>query len=248
MDERTATVSYRIRFDEAGPTGTARPSLFLRLAQDVAWVHSERIGYTREWYADRGLAWLVRAVALDVNGHARYGELVDVSTSVIGYRRIWARRRADIRRAGEGLATVLTDWILTDARGRPARIPDEFAERLPPRVASIEPLRAPDPPIGPPALEASDVVRSSELDPLGHVNNAAYLDRVLDLAARLDGADTAGALDTPSVVIEYLAAAGPGDRTRESLWLAGDGRGLAYGMSVVGRGQILRAIVREPGA
>lgn len=250
MDDRTATVGYRIRFDEAGPSGLARPSLFLRLAQDIAWIHSERIGYTRAWYEERGLAWLVRAVAIEVSGRAHYGDVLDVTTNVIGYRRIWARRRTDITRDGDEIATVLTDWILTDARGRPARIPSEFADRLPGLAAPIQPLRADEPPDRPPAIEVASVVRSSELDPLGHVNNAAYLDRILDLAAGLAGVDVLAdgtILEGPSAVIEYLAAAGPGEMVIESMWSGGEGDGLSYRMAVAGRGSILRAMLGQAG-
>ncbi|HLA17223.1 MAG TPA: acyl-ACP thioesterase domain-containing protein [Candidatus Limnocylindrales bacterium] len=241
MDDRGATFGYRIRFDEAGSAGTARPSLLLRLAQDAAWIHSERIGYTRAWYEERGLAWLVRAVALETRGQARHGDVVDVSTSVIGYRRIWARRQADIRRAGDLMATVLTDWILTDDRGRPVRIPEEFATRLPGSSVSIRPLRTAERPAAPPLVEVTGIVRPSELDPLGHMNNAAYLDRVMDLAAGVDGAAWAGRLGRPSAVLEFLAPAELGDRTVESLWPTDDGRGISYAMTVIGRGPILRA-------
>lgn len=247
VDDRTATVRYRIRFDESGPTGIARPSLYLRLAQDAAWIHSERLGFTRGWYADRRLAWLVRAVALEIRARARHGDEVEVTTSVLGYRRIWARRRADVVRDRETVATVLTDWIMTDERGRPARIPDSIARRVPGHLTSIAPLRVAGPPDRRPDLEISAEIRRSELDPLAHVNNAAYLDRVLDLGARLVGDDLADALDRPTVALEYVAAAGPGDRTVESAWSLGDDGSFAYLMSRLDRGPVLRATVRPTG-
>jgi acyl-ACP thioesterase len=62
------TVPYRVRFDESSPAGTIRTSALLRYAQDVAWLHSERLGFDRAWYAERGLTWLVRSVELVVEG------------------------------------------------------------------------------------------------------------------------------------------------------------------------------------
>jgi hypothetical protein len=38
---------YRVRFDEAGPDGNLRTSGVLRYAQDVAWRHSEVLGFDR---------------------------------------------------------------------------------------------------------------------------------------------------------------------------------------------------------
>jgi acyl-ACP thioesterase len=221
--------------------------VFLRLAQDAAWIHSERLGFTRAWYEDRGLAWLVRAVALDIPGAVRYGDDVAVTTRVVGYRRIWARRRTDVRRHSEILARVVTDWILTDTEGRPTRIPDAIPGRLPAERSAIEPLRVGEPPSRPPDVSISGEVRLSELDPLAHVNNAAYVDRVLDLGARLEGDRPRNDPQRPSLVLVYLAAAGQADRTTEEAWTLRDdegGAGMAYRMSVVDRGPIVRAIVR----
>lgn len=47
IDDRlqALTVRYRVRFDECSPAGTLRAAVYLRCAQDVAWIHSERLGY-----------------------------------------------------------------------------------------------------------------------------------------------------------------------------------------------------------
>jgi acyl-ACP thioesterase len=246
MDDGSPTVSYRIRFDESGPSGAARPSHYLRLAQDAAWIHSERLGFTRAWYAAREVGWLVRAVALEIHDPARHGEIVEVTTRVMGYRRIWARRRTEVARPGARIATLITDWILTDAQGRPARIPAEIPARLPGTEQPIEPLRIPEPPVRPPDVEAESSIRTSELDPLAHVNNAAYLDRMLDLLGAGPVAP-AGLIDRPLVGIEYLAAAGAGDRVQEEGWWLDGGQGFAYRLSVPSRGPILRASVRAAG-
>ena len=86
---RTATVPYRVRFDECGPDGLARTSALLRYAQDVAWIHSERLGFDRDWYAARGLTWLVRAA-----------EVAILRAGPAGHD---ARRVHDGRRLPEGL-------------------------------------------------------------------------------------------------------------------------------------------------
>src|SRR5215213_5141450 len=57
---------YRVRFDEAGPDGLVRSSALLRYAQDVAWRHSEHLGFDRGWYQARGLGWVVRGLELEV--------------------------------------------------------------------------------------------------------------------------------------------------------------------------------------
>ncbi len=181
--ERRTSSPYRVRFDEAGPDGIARASTYLRYAQDVAWVHSERRGFGRSWYIERGLAWVVRAVELTILVALPTGAGLIATTEVIGGRRVMARRRCDLRAEADGaqVATVITDWVMTTtASGSPTRVPDAFPISFGVGFASFEPIRIrsadpADAAVGEVASR-SFAVRLHELDPMGHVNNAVYLD------------------------------------------------------------------------
>ena len=170
--------TYRVRFDESGPEGTLPGSGFLRYAQDLAWLHSDAAGFGRDWYRERGLTWLIRAVELDVLEDVDYGAELVASTEVIGFRRVWARRRSEFTRRGaeRDVANAVIDWVLLNERGSPVRVPADilrfFGDGLP---ATFTPLRVDLPP-APGDTESRDfAVHRGELDPLGHVNNAAYL-------------------------------------------------------------------------
>jgi acyl-CoA thioesterase FadM len=207
---------YRVRFDEAGPDGILRTSNLLRYAQDVAWRHSEALGFGRDWYAERGLGWVVRSVDLVVLGPIAMGETVRVSTAVAGHRRIWARRLSEARHAdGRLAARIVTDWVLLDGRGRLVRIPADFGLSFTNPELSGEILRAETAAqtAGRAAAPPTTIrfrVRPHDLDPVGHVNNASYLDWLEE------GLLVAG---LPSLVgdvprgarLEYLASAGPDD-------------------------------------
>ena len=69
---------YRVRFDEAGPDGLLRASGYLRWAQDMAWRHSEAAGLDRDWYAEQGLTWLIRAAELDIVDRLAYLSLIHI--------------------------------------------------------------------------------------------------------------------------------------------------------------------------
>jgi acyl-ACP thioesterase len=169
---------YRVRFDEAGPDGHLRSSGFLRFAQDLAWIHSEVAGFGRDWYNGRQLTWLVHAIELDVLADVPYGCEIVVSTEVIGLRRVWVRRRSEFRALDEERlnAVAVTDWVLLNARGFPTRVPTEIVEVLKSPPGNFAPLRV-GPATPPPTASARAFhVRRSELDPMAHVNNAAYLD------------------------------------------------------------------------
>lgn len=129
--ERRIERTYRVRFDEAGPDGNLRSGGYLRFAQDLAWIHSESAGFGREWYGERGLFWLVRGVELEILDAVEFGSEVVVSTEVIGFRRVIARRRSEIRRVGSEriIAEAFTDWVLLNDAGRPVRPPEEIPRR-----------------------------------------------------------------------------------------------------------------------
>jgi acyl-ACP thioesterase len=213
---------YRVRFDEAGPDGQMRTSTLLRYAQDVAWRHSEHLGFDRDWYAERGLGWVVRGVDLELHAPVPMGHTLRVSTAVVGHRRIWARRLGECRLAdGRLAARVTTDWVLLDARGRIVRIPADFG------VAFLNPESDSD--ILRVSIAGEDrvastttTVRPTDLDPLDHVNNAVYVDwlvEALDAAGWAEAAspDPSGA-SARTVRLEYAASAARGDDVRVDLF------------------------------
>jgi acyl-ACP thioesterase len=222
-DPDTCSAPYRVRFDEAGPDGRLRTSVLLRYAQDVAWHHSATRGFDRAWYAERGLTWLVRAAEVLVDAPIVVGSEIVGTTLVVGWRRVWARRRTDFRdAAGRLVAGTLIDWVLLDARGAPTRIPSEFdgvfgAPVVPFGLARV-PLEAPPQD----ASQRTFAVRPHELDPMDHVNNAVYADW-LDEAV-IDSGDAASTRALPRLVrLEYAAPADPDARISTAAWRTGGG-------------------------
>jgi acyl-ACP thioesterase len=217
--ERRIERAYRVRFDEAGPDGNLRSSGYLRYAQDLAWIHSEGAGFGREWYGDRGLTWLVRAVELDILSEASYGSELVVSTEVVGFRRVWARRVSEFHAAGSERAgaVVITDWVLLNARGAPTRVPKEIFDAFVEPQPEFTPLRI-DLPATPEGAGTHQLtVRRSELDPMAHVNNAAYVDYLDEqLLARTRARRP---LKVPRRYrAEFIVSAEPGDTLIGHLW------------------------------
>ncbi len=219
------TVPYRIRFDECGPDGIVRTSSLLRYVQDVAWVHSERMGFDRGWYADRGLAWVVRAAELAILAPMLLGATLTVSTAVTGFRRVWARRRTEARLDDGTLALWgHTDWVMTDHRGMPGRIPAEFPAAFAVPPGAFQPGRVSLAPAPPDAAAHRATVRPQDLDPMGHVNNAAYVDYLEEAFHAAGESGRARLAVIPRRVrLEYVAAAAPGARLRGTAWPAPSG-------------------------
>jgi acyl-CoA thioesterase FadM len=241
---RKLSHQYQVRFDEADEGARLRASGFLRYAQDVAWHHSEAAGFGREWYAEREMHWLVRNVVLRILAPVTYGDILVATTQVTGWRHMWARRQAEVRRVpvpdpgtrggarlgaaasgeasgtGELVATIQTDWVLLRDDGRPARVPTEieawFAGQ---RGFERHRVLLPDAPAD--AARLSLPVRPLDIDPMGHMNNAAYLDVVDEAVSRTWGHPTSGNEDgrtTPLYRIGYLRPALPGTELDVVCW------------------------------
>jgi len=214
---------YRVRFDEAGPDGNLRASGFLRYAQDLAWVHSESAGFGREWYGARRLTWLARAIELEVLDAVTYGAELGVTTELIGFRRVWARRLSEFKpRAGDGpVGRSITDWVLVNASGRPVRPPAEVLDAFGGDPVDFAPMRMPEQPPPVDALRSKSTVRRGELDPLGHLNNAAYLDYLDE--HYLDVARHVALPHRRRYTIKFIYPAAPGATVTGLGWADGDG-------------------------
>jgi acyl-CoA thioesterase FadM len=237
----TAVVPYRARFDECGTDATLRASTLLRWAQDVAWIHSERLGFGREWYADRGLAWVVRGLILTMAAPIPMGATVDVTTIVSGFRRVMARRRTEVR-LGDGrlAAHADTDWVMTDTRrGLPVRVPANFPALFSTVADGFEPTRVALEAVPAGATRRAFSVRPHELDPMAHANNAVYVDWLEETmqAGGMGGIVTA----LPRTYrLEYLVPAPPGGSLLDSAWMTPGGTARYQLSDEAGRG-LLRA-------
>ena len=205
-------------------TGWLRTSVLLRYTQDLAWVHSAARGFGRDWYAERGLTWLVRAAEVAVLG------------ADPGQRR--ARRDDRGRRLAPGLGAP-ADRV--PGRGRGAR--RVGPHRLGPARRAAAPRRGSRPSsmrssgrrprrfgLGRVALGDRRprrsgrrlTVRPQELDPMDHVNNAVYADWLDEAVLAAGGAELVRAI--PRLArLDYARAAEPDVPLEIAVWPAADG-------------------------
>jgi acyl-CoA thioesterase FadM len=168
-----------------------------------------------------------------------------VSTAVVGFRRVWARRRTVVRDAGgDELATVETDFVMTDTkRGLPARVPPDFPRLFGVPPGSFEPHRVALPATPSTASSVAFSVRHHELDPLGHANHAAYLDWLEEAVRAMPGGQ-AGLTTLPRTYrLEYVAAAMPGMELVGAAWPGEADGGADYRLASEGA-DLFRATIR----
>jgi len=157
--------------------------------QETAFDASAAAGYDLARYRELGLYWLVRETDVEyLDPFAlHYGALVQVKTWVIDFRRVRSRRAYEFALDSSitPVARASTDWVLLDtATGQPVSIPSEmmgafFPEGVPEQAPPRSRFPSP-PPVG--AFQDRRRVRWSDVDSVGHVNNAVYLDYLDDSA------------------------------------------------------------------
>jgi len=217
-EARFREVGRGVRFDECDERGRMRAAALLRHAQDLAWRHSEQLEYGREWYEARGVGWVVRSVDLLIDQPPQSNEDLVGTTALVGFRHVMARRHTRLFAAsGRVVADAAIDWVMTDREGRPARFPEEFESFVARVGATFTPNKIPA--ATPSGVVVETAIRRADIDPLGHVNHAAWLEIVEEGVASVAPAH----LEAPRrrIRIEYLAVTS--ERAARTHILAMDG-------------------------
>ena len=219
----TFTQTFRVRYEECGPGGTVHAAVYMRYVQDLAFAHSAALGYPLRWYETQRLFWLVRRIHLVVHAAARYGDDLHATTQVAGMRRVMARRRNEITRAGDDalVASAIVDWIFTHGGTAPTRVPDDFASAFPGFARSIAPLPLPEVQVPSGSVWSPLRVRTSDTDAMEHANNAVYVDLLDDAVGRAGGI-AALAAHPRTYDLQYHAAAAGGAVLRDVAWRDGE--------------------------
>ncbi len=212
-DGRVFDAARRIRLGDVDPTGRCRLDAAVRHLQDVA----------RDDSADSGLTepmnWVVRRVMLEVQRAPAFQEWIHLATWCSGHGGRWAERRTEIRGEDGAHIEAATVWIFVDGEtGAPKPLHEDFFDiygttAAARKVSARQTLRS-----GPPDDAESEPwpLRFTDLDLLGHVNNAAQWSPLEEARARV-GAPTQGI----RAELEHGVGIKPGDVTFH--WRSVDG-------------------------
>lgn len=173
---------FQIRPTEVDRYGRLKPSAMLLYIQQTAGEHSDSFGLTYEALAQRGIFWAVIRHKIEVTRLPREHETITLETWPMPTTRVaYPRSTVAYDQQGNVLFRSICLWILMDRNDRSMLVPKKSGvdvegflrgdELSTPK--SLMPLSFSEP--------ISRQVVFSDLDRNGHMNNARYLDWVLDL-------------------------------------------------------------------
>jgi len=171
---RTFRSIRRIRLSDRDAAGRLRLDSVARYLQDVA---MDDVDET--WWGSPDHLWVMRHIRVEVVSPPVDDDRVELATWCSGTAAVAAGRRMSLVGDRGGRVEVDSAWIHLGPDARPVRI-EEFglyAEAAGGRVVSTR-LELPIPAD---ARRTSWPLRSTDIDVLGHVNNAAYWDPVEEL-------------------------------------------------------------------
>ncbi len=168
-----------VRVYEVGPDGTlqhANLARFLHAASDSA---TRAMGWGAGWYEQLGTAWVLRGLHMEFVSPIHAFETVTIHTWLSNIRRVRGYREFDVRAGGDQrvVARARADWVYVDrATLAPTRLPPELVAQVPLDPATTCELTVnAGQPLGRP-FECGRRVELHEIDGLGHVNNAFYIE------------------------------------------------------------------------
>jgi len=237
------TARVRVCHGDLDAFGRAHASAYLRHLAQVAIDASTAAGFDAAWYEAAGARWLIRRTTFAVARPARADASLSVRTWVEDFRRVRSRRRYEVSGGDVPALTAESDWVFVDlATGRPRRVPPEMESRFGVSAGAGAPRPAwHGPPVPPAPGRTVHRVRWIELDSLGHLNNAAYLDILVQSAFdvlhelgwpidRLVMAD--GAPWVADGDVEYLDEVRAGDSIETATWFGAKLDAMGDGLEV----------------
>jgi acyl-CoA thioester hydrolase len=132
MDDRSFTTHWQVRSYELDSNGHVNNSVYLSWAEEIATLHAEAAGFGRAWALEHGGAWVVGKHEIKYLRPARYGDELELTTTVCSMRGARAIRHTTIKLAnGTPVADITTEWAWVRASdGRPLRLPPSLLARF----------------------------------------------------------------------------------------------------------------------
>lgn len=204
--------NYHIDYGDADYFKRLKLSYLFNFFQNIAGLHSEStdlgIGKLQNEY---GVAWVMVRMMVDINRMPGINEDISIETWPVSPKKMTIERNFIVRdMKGNILVNAISSWVILDLQKRQmvkidSMLPKQHPEFIESKAIDrkFEKLK----PTGELHLVYKKLVGFSDLDINGHVNNAKYIDYILDCFS-LDKHEKYSA---ESIQINYVNEAVAGD-------------------------------------
>lgn len=182
-------ISKTIEYFDVDQQFKLMPSALMQLLQTAATTHVETAGYQMEkTIADTG--WVLNKLHIKILRFPQYKEPIEIVTWSRRIKGVTGIREFEVYAAREKVATASSVWVFIDMQAKKIkRIPKEMND-----IYTSEPDVALDAALDKwrsnnafyPDHEMTLSLRSFDYDPMGHVNNAIYIQFVETLIMRMN--------------------------------------------------------------
>jgi len=176
--------NFEVQYYEINKHREATPISVLNYLEETAISHSDSVGYGMERLYDDGVAWVLNRWHVIIDKYPMWNEKITIETWPSGFERFYANREFLIKDSGQNIiGKAASLWVLLNINSRrPTRIPAEMGVAY-----GISPQRAFDCSFD--KLDMADssfsgrdfCIKRSDIDTNNHVNNAIYLDWMLEV-------------------------------------------------------------------
>ena len=134
---------FRIRAYETDPGGRLQAPILCQLMQEAATAHASDLGVAVETLLDRGVAWVLSGLRLEVQRWPGPDAEIVIKTWPEAANRLYTERRFEVLDpAGEILASASTLWVVLDLeRRRPVRLPPVVLDVLQKHELGSSPMK-----------------------------------------------------------------------------------------------------------
>ena len=208
-----------VRDCDLNNNGLLKLSALLRYTQEASGGHSDRLGFSWDALAEKGLFWAVLRHRAVIHRLPALGETLTMQTWPLpATRSAYPRAVRCLDQEGNCLFEVMSLWVLMDIKTRAMILPGRSGVDVPGIVRGDE-IGAPGS-ITPGDFENTGLwqIAPEDLDINGHVNNAMYLDRVEALTG-----DFSASHSPREFTVCYLSEVLPGQELTLSWQLTEDG-------------------------
>ena len=207
---RRFSVVRKVRLGDVTPKGRLRLDAVARYLQDVATDDSLDGGY------DEPHSWVVRRTQMWVTSFPKYLDQVELTTWCGALGSHWAERRTQIKCAGDVAIECAALWVRVDFKTmKPVALTTELIKLLETatngrKISSRLEIGKNLPDLNSNGATSQDwPIRFSDMDAVGHLNNAAYWE-VLEEYLGANSGKRAPLLAT----VEHHGAIDPGNKVR----------------------------------